>query len=47
MNRQVMNFKLSEFAATVKNQKGGKWTQFSATKQQLKTAKLRLSLIHI
>lgn len=42
MNRQLMNFKLTEFAATVKNQKGGKWTQFSATKQQLKTAKLRL-----
>lgn len=42
MNRQVMNFNLSEYANTVKNQRGGKWTQFSATKQQLKTAKLRL-----
>lgn len=45
MNRQIMNSKLTEFAETVKNQKSGKWTQFSATKQQLKTAKLRLLVL--
>jgi hypothetical protein len=42
MNRQKKNFMLAEFANTVKNVRSGDWTQFSATKQDLKTAKIRL-----
>ena len=45
MNRQVMNFNLTQYAETVKNQKGGKWTQHSGTKQNLKTAKMRLLVL--
>lgn len=45
MNRQVMNFNLTQYAETVKNQKGGKWTQCSGTKQNLKTAKMRLLVL--
>lgn len=42
MNRQKMNFMLSEFADSVRDVPTGNWTQFSATKQNLKTAKMRL-----
>lgn len=42
MNRQKKNFMLAEFANTVRNVRSGNWTQFSATKQDLKTAKIRL-----
>lgn len=42
MNRQKKNFMLAEFANTVRNVRSGNWTQFSTTKQDLKTAKIRL-----
>ena len=42
MNRQKKNFMLTEFANTVRDVRSGDWTQFSATKQDLKTAKIRL-----
>lgn len=42
MNRQRKNFMLAEFANTVRDIPSGNWTQFSATKQDLKTAKIRL-----
>ena len=42
MNRQKKNFMLTEFANTVRDIPSGDWMQFSATKQDLKTAKIRL-----
>lgn len=42
MNRQKKNFMLTEFANTVRDVPSGDWMQFSATKQDLKTAKIRL-----
>ena len=42
MNRQKKNFMCTEFANSVRHIPSGDWTQFSATKQDLKTAKIRL-----
>ena len=42
MNRQKKNFMLEEFSNTVRDVRSGDCTQFSSTKQDFKTAKIRL-----